>query len=496
MTLHEYLRVLRERWVVVVVAVLVALLAAGATWFLRPKEYTATVTMYVSAQTADSTQTAYQGGQLSQQRVTSYVELVSSRRVAEEVVRELGLAVSPSALAGQITASSALDSVLIDISVTDESPQQAAEIANAVGAAMTDLVAELERPVTPGGVPPVAVRVVQDAQPPSTPSSTGLPVTLALGLLAGLGVGIGAALARNSLDTSVKSPEQLREAAGAPNLGTIAFDAAVPKKPLTVHDDPHSPRAEAFRQLRTNLQFVDVDNPRKVIVVTSSLPAEGKTTTIANLAIALAGAGQQVIVIEADLRRPKLANMLGLDRAVGLTGVLSGRVQIEQAVQHWSGGVDVLASGALPPNPSELLASQQMRAVIDDLRTRYDTVLLDTPPLLPVTDAAAVAPATDGVILVCRFKDTTRDQVQAAAGALEAVSASLLGTVFTMVPATGPRAYAQYNTYYRTEQPIVPVSPVAGNPVAGQPSPRRPGLTNGTAPTRRRLSPQARRGPN
>lgn len=471
MMLQEYLRILRERWVMIVAAVLVAGVAAGAAWYLWPKEYTASLTLYVSAQTADSTQTAYQGAQLSQQRVTPYAELVSSERVATDVGRELGLVGAPAELARRITASSALDSVLIDVAVTDPAPAQAAAIANAVGRAMTNLVAELERPSTPGAVPAVAIRVVQDAAVPTAPSSTSLPVALALGVLAGLGLGIAAALARNALDTSVTSPEQLRAAVDAPNLGTIAYDAGVPAHPLTVHDDPHSPRAEAFRQLRTNLQFVDVDQPHKVIVVTSSLPGEGKSTTLANLAIALASAGQRVLAIEADLRRPKLADMLGLERAVGLTSILSGRVRPEQAVQHWQGGVDVIASGALPANPSELLASRQMASLLAELRRQYDVILVDSPPLLPVTDAAAVVPATDGALLICRYKATKRGQAGAAAAALEAVSARLLGTVFTMVPSAGPRAYARYHSYYHpAEGTDVPQSPPVGNPSV-RPSP-------------------------
>ncbi len=454
MTLQDYLRVLRERWRIVVAAVLIALVAAGATWYLRPAEYTANLTMYVSSQGGDTASAAYQGAQLSQQRVTSYVELVSSRRVSEEVIAQLGLDQTADSLSRQITASSALDSVLIDVTVADEDPERAAELANTVGTVFTRLVDELERPVDVAAPQAVAVRVVQPAVAPAVPSSTGLAVTLALGLLAGLAVGVGGALARSALDTSVKSPDQLRELAKVPNLGFIAYDPAVPKRPLTVHEDPQSPRAEAFRQLRTNLQFVDVDRPRKVIVLTSSLPSEGKTTTLANLAIALASTGQRVLAIEADLRRPKLSATLGVDSAVGLTSVLSGRVAVTAAIQNWSGGVDVLASGPLPPNPSELLSSQQMRALLTELRGYYDTILIDTPPLLPVTDAAAVAPATDGVLLVCRFKATTSDHVVRSVEALDAVSADLLGTVFTMVPASGPRAYAQYNAYYRSQLPI------------------------------------------
>jgi polysaccharide biosynthesis transport protein len=345
--------------------------------------------------------------------------------------------------------------VLIDVSVEDPSPLWSAVVANTVGQVFADLVDELEKPIDSSQPQPEAVRVVQPAAVPDEPSSIGLPMALALGFVAGLAVGVAIALTRNTLDTSVKSPEVLREVSGAPNLGTIAHDPAVPRRPLTVHEDAQSPRAEAFRQLRTNLQFVDVDVPRKVIVVTSAMPAEGKTTTVTNLAIALASAGSRVLLIEGDLRRPKVADLLGIERTVGLTSVLSGRLRADQVIQPWAGGMfDVLASGPLPPNPSELLASAQMEALLTELRSVYDVVLLDTPPLLPVTDAAAVAPATDGAILVCRFRQTSRSQVETAAAALEAVGAPLLGTVFTMVPNSGPRAYAQYNGYYRTEKPI------------------------------------------
>lgn len=449
MTLPEYVRILRERWALVLVAVIVGTAAGGAFWYLRPPEYTATLQLYVSAQTADSTQSAYQGAQLSQQRVTSYVELVDSPGVCGDVIQRLGLTTTPRDLAKRIDATSKLDSVVIDVAVTAKTPQDAAAVANAFGSTFPDLIDKLERPSSPTGTPSVVVRVVQPVALPDRPSSLGLPVLLAIGLAGGLALGVGGALARNALDTSVNSLDKLNRMAGVANLGTIAFDPGVPRRPLTVHEDPRSPRAEAFRQLRTNLQFLDVDTPHKAVVVTSSLPGEGKTTTLANLAIALAAAGQQVIVVEADLRRPKLADVLGLDRTIGLTSVLTGRIRVEHAIQHWSGGtIDVLASGPLPPNPSELLASQQMASLIDQLREHYGVVLLDTPPLLPVTDAAAVAPAADGVLLVCRYKQTRCAQVQSAVAALSAVSTTVLGTIFTMVPATGPHAYAQYTTYY------------------------------------------------
>lgn len=473
MTLRDYLRVLREQWLVVLVAVVLALAGATAAFMLRPPKYTAKLQLYVSTQFGDTPQAAFQGAQLSEQRVKSYTELLTSQRVAGEVAGRLGLDESPEDLVKQISATSALDSVLIDVAVTDTSPARAAQLVNAIGDVFPDLVDQIERPTTRTGVAQVAVRVVEPASVPTLPSSTGLPVTLALGLLAGLAVGVGGALARNALDTSVKSPHQLRDAAGASNLGFVAYDPQVPKRPLTVHEDPHSPRAEAFRQLRTNLQFANVDDPPRIIALTSAVSGEGKTTTLANLAIALGLAGGRVLVVEADLRRPKLAAYLGLEGAVGLSSVLTGRVQLEQALQPWGDHMfDVLTSGPLPPNPSEMLSSQHMRALLAQLRESYDQVLLDTPPLLPVTDAAAVAPLTDGVILVCRHGHTTRSQVHQAAEGLDAVGARVLGTVLTMVANSGLRAYGQYNPYYRADTPTDPNPSVNGSAAAhAQPRP-------------------------
>jgi succinoglycan biosynthesis transport protein ExoP len=467
-TIQDYLRVLRERWIIVATAALVAVISACAAWSLHPPEYTAKLTLYVSAQAADTANAAYQGSLLSEQRVSSYVKLVSSTRVSRGVIRDLGLVGTPEAVAGQVSASSAPDSVLIDVAVVDGSPEGAAAIADSVGRVFVGLVAELERPSAAGDVPPVAVRVVEQATVPTRPSSTGLPVILVLGILGGAAVGLGLALARNATDTSIKSVEQLHNLAGAPNLGTIGYDGNIPKLPLTVHEAPQSPRAEAFRQLRTNLQYVDVDNPCKVIVVTSALPGEGKTTSVCNLAIAMAAAESRVLVVEADLRRPEMASLLGLDGSAGLTDILAGRLEAQKVIQPWAGGsFDVLASGPLPPNPSELLASRQMAALLGELRDRYDVVLVDSPPLLPVTDAAAMAPATDGAILVCRSKKTTREQVSRAVAALAAVSVPLLGTVFTMVPRSGSRAYAHYNAYYPTGgAPTVATSVPATHPAA------------------------------
>ncbi|MGY1618334.1 polysaccharide biosynthesis tyrosine autokinase [Geodermatophilus sp. SYSU D00691] len=476
--MKDYIRILREQWLLIVLAVALGVGAAAAIWVSTPKQYTAFLTMYVSAQSGGTADSAYNAGLLSEQRVASYVELTGSERVAEAVVERLELDESPSALAQRISASASPETVLIYVAVSGEAPEEVASIANAVGDVVPDLVDELEAPTTDTGTPPVAVRVVEPAAVPSAPSSTGLSTTLIFGLIAGLVVGTAGAFARNALDTSVKTPERLRVITGAPNLGSVAFSPQVPQRPLTVHEDAQSPRSEAFRQLRTNLHFVDVEAPRRVILVSSSVAGEGKTTTVANLALAVAATGTRVVVVDADLRRPRIAKLLGLEGSVGLTSVLVNRISVDQALQPGAGGsFDVLTSGPLPPNPSELLASKAMELVIASLRERYDMVLIDAPPLLPVTDAAALAPSTDGVLLVCRYQRTTAAQLRAAVEALQAVSSAPLGTIFNMVPRRGPHAYAQYHTYYRRLEGSAPMIVEAGGHAAS-----RSPIVSGMAP--------------
>ncbi|WP_346105637.1 polysaccharide biosynthesis tyrosine autokinase [Pseudonocardia alni] len=291
------------------------------------------------------------------------------------------------------------------------------------------VVAELEKPRDPLAVPAVELRVVQPAQAPTDPSSPGWPIITTCGTLAGLILGVGFAIIRSRLDRTVGSAEQLADAASIANLASIPIDAAFNDVEVVVQGQPHGVAAEAFRQLRTNLQFVDIDNPNKVLLVTSSQSGEGKSTTVANLASALSAAGKRVLIIEADLRRPRQASLLGLDASVGLTQIFSERLAARDVTQQWGGGVfDVILAGHIPPNPSELLGSQHMQLLLDDARRRYDYVLVDCPPVLPVTDTIALSPATDGVLFVCRLEVTTVPQVAASMSALRAASANVVGT--------------------------------------------------------------------
>jgi non-specific protein-tyrosine kinase len=266
------------------------------------------------------------------------------------------------------------------------------------------------------------------------PISPRVPLNIALGLLVGLGLGIGVAVLRDQLNTSIGGVADVEKLTGAIPLGVVPYDSATTKQPL-VDRDQHGARAEAFRTLRTNLQFADVDHPPRVIVVTSPLPAEGKSTSACNVALTLALGGARVVLVDGDLRKPAVGSYLGISSAAGLTSVLAGQHELRDVVVNY--GRDTLAvlpSGPTPPNPSELLGSQQMADLLGILANHYDIVVIDAPPLLPVTDAAVLAAIADGAVLVLRHGRTRREEAQRAIQALAAVNAKLLGTVLNFAP--------------------------------------------------------------
>ncbi|WP_020579207.1 polysaccharide biosynthesis tyrosine autokinase [Actinopolymorpha alba] len=441
MELREYLRVIRKQWMILVLC-MTATVAIAAVMVLRTTPtYASKATLFVSVtQTDNSAVSAYQGGLFSQQRARSYADLVRGEAVTRAVIQELGLSMSPSTLGSKIKARVLPETVLLEITVTDTDPARAQRLTGAVSDKFATFVQELERP-NPEAPSPIKATTIDAPTLPGAPIAPQPSRTLSLGILAGLVLGIGIAVLREIFDTSVKTAESLSSKTDAPNLGVISHDPEAQSNPLVVHIEPRSPRAEAFRQLRTNLQFVDVDRHPKRIVVTSSVPSEGKTTTTCNLGLTLAQAGQRVILVEGDIRRPRLAEYLGVESAVGLTSVLIGRIAPQDAIQPWGDiPLQVLASGPLPPNPSELLQSRAMEMLLSELERRADVILIDAPPLLPVTDAALLARMSDGAVLVVRHGKTSTDQIETAIGNLAKVDARLLGTVLNMAPAKGPEA--------------------------------------------------------
>jgi tyrosine-protein kinase len=461
MDLRDYGRLLRKRWLLIVACLLLGGAAGYGASALATPIYEARSQLFVSAQSSGvSLSDANQGSLFTQQRVISYAQIVNTPAVLAPVIARLHLNMTTDELATRVSASAPLDTVLINVAVDDASPSQARDIVNAVSQEFADQVTSLETPVS-GGPSPVKLTVVKQADLPLAPITPRTKVNLALGLLLGLAAGVGLAVLRESLDTTVKRVEDLASITGAGALGMIAFDSGAAKQPLITAIDPSSQRSESFRTLRTNLQFVDIDHPPRTVVITSAVAGEGKTTTACNLAITLAQAGIRVALIESDLRRPKVADYLGIEGSVGLTSVLIGRATLDDALQSWGrSGLAVLASGPIPPNPSELLGSGHMVALLRQLQQRFDVIIIDAPPLLPVTDAAVLSRICDGAVVVVRYGKTKREQLERTAKALSTVDARILGTVMNMAPTKGPDAYAYgygygYSYKARSDRPRI-----------------------------------------
>lgn len=479
MDLRDYLHTLRKRWRVVLAAALLGLIGAAAVTLLTTPVYQAKTQLFVSTNSGDAdVSSLLQGNSFTQARVKSYAAIVDSPEVLKPVIDDLQLDITVEELAMSVNATVPLDTVLINVTVDDTDAVQAAQIANAIGREFSRYVATIEQPAD-GSPSLIKVSVVRQADVPTSPISPRTLVNLAIGLLAGLLIGFGLALLREALDTTVQDEgdlEIINEVLGrpVPVLGAVVRDPDAPKRPLIVHVDPQSARAEAFRSIRTNLQFIDIDNPPRTIVITSSLPEEGKSTSASNLAISLAQAGFRVALVEADLRRPRLAQYLGVEGAVGLTDILVGRALLSDVLQPWGGmSLDVLASGTPAPNPSELLGSHAMLSLIKELEDSHDIVILDAPPLLPVTDAAVMSAHAAGAILIVRAGKTTRDQIEQAAMALRSVDARLLGVVMTMVPQKARRNAYEYGYSYTPQTPSRSASRRASTTVVPEATPSR-----------------------
>jgi tyrosine-protein kinase Etk/Wzc len=310
-----------------------------------------------------------------------------------------------------------------------------------------------------------SVRIIDKALPPEDPIKPKKKINLLLGALLGLGLGLGMAFFVERLDNSLKSIEDV-EATGLSILGSIPLIKNIKDKKsrkkeensedyqvkritsnLVTHFEPKSPISEAYRTFRTNLQFARLDSPLKTILVTSSGPSEGKSTSVANLAITMAQMGTKTILIDSDLRRPVLHSIFNLQRTPGLTNYLAGNVPWKEIVQQTPiENLSLLTCGVLPPNPSELLGSRKMKNLLEELKEKYDMILFDSPPVIAVTDAAVLSTLLDGVVLVSSSGSTSREALQRAITLLENVKGRLIGGVLNKIKVES--VYGSYHYYY------------------------------------------------
>jgi polysaccharide biosynthesis transport protein len=507
--LRHYLRVIRRRKGVVVLATAVVVLTALGVSFAQTPVYQATAQLLITP-TASTSSVLNQSGFAQDPTATdiqTQMQIITSAPVKEIVRSQLGAA-------PKVSVSEVGQTTVVDVRAASTIASQAAEVANAYANAYLDSqraqainnlqaagtqvqdkidalgteIDTLDAQIAGAKDPAVATnlspqrdelvsqqglfkqqlaqlqlnasvatsggQIVTPATTPTSPSSPRPTRSAILALAVGLLFGVGVCFLLDYLDDSVRSREDAdRAARGLPDLGLIPRISGwknVDHARVVSVEEPKSAASEAYRTLRTSIQFVALDRPLRIIHVTSAGAGEGKTTTLANLGVAMANAGDRVCMCCCDLRRPRIHEFFGLDNAVGFTSVILGQESTSAAIQEVPNvrRLSLLASGPLPPNPSELLASERAVEVIRSLAAMYDVVLLDSPPVLPVTDAAIISAVADATIIVINMGESTRREISRTVEILDQVHASLVGTVLNAISEDTADGYYRYGEYY------------------------------------------------
>jgi capsular exopolysaccharide synthesis family protein len=496
-----YLRVLRRRWWI---ALLVPLLGGGAAYVQARSQspvYRSQTNLLVERTTAEELFALQGNGTDPTRALANQIRIIQSQDVHRRATQQLGFE-------AKVTASAAKDEDVITITGKATEKKRAADVANAYAAAyianrvesarsenqvaqaeiqrqiddvqsqvrridagnpktidqttrsglvdtVTNLQAQLSRLKASSEVTTGGVQILQKAPTPAVAFEPRPARSLALGLGIGLLLGLSFAFLIDYLDDTVKDKEDLARV--TPDLPVLALIPRVQgwrnrrETMLISLERPNDPVAEAYRTLRTSIQFLGLDRSIKTIQVTSAVAGEGKTTTLANLAITLSRAGRRVVVVCCDLRHPRVHEFFGVSNGIGFTSVLLGDVPLAEALQKAGDSqIRLLASGPPPPNPSELLGSARTADVLDALKSQSDIVLLDCPPLLPVTDAAVLSHKVDATLLVVTAGSTTRGEYARSIETLKQVDAPLIGCVLNGVSGSEQYGY-RYGYYYRPE---------------------------------------------
>lgn len=457
MTIQDLIRLSRRRLGTIVLCVVLGVFAAVGALIATPKTYTASATAYVSVKVLDSnvanTGSFFSASQLANQKAQAFSSVLTSASVAQSVIARLQLSGSAAELASRVSAKPVENSSTITVSAAAPSPSEAVAIADAVVNVAGEELRSLD-----GTDSPVTLQLLSSAELSSVSVSPSRSRVLMIGAGGGLLLGYSVALLRTLLDRRLRVQEDVERAVAVPVVAVVPEADSIGRE--TREDAALDFQAEeSLRKLRTNLKFAAIDEELKTCVVSSANPVEGKSSVAFKLAQVMAAAGEDVVLIDADLRRPTVDKSFGVDGALGLSQVLAGSVTLDRALQKTDqAGLFVLPAGQIPPNPSELLGSQKMAELVGVLSKEL-FVILDAPPLLPVTDAAVLSRVASGVLLVVRSGKTNTDELEVALENVARAGGRTIGIVLNGVPVSkaarlkyGDKAYSSHYASSSEEQ--------------------------------------------
>jgi succinoglycan biosynthesis transport protein ExoP len=434
MTLTEYLTTLRRHWVAILLLAVIGAVASYGIAEQQPTKYESSTSVLVTSELGGNGQDLVQGSTYVQNLVASYVRLVNSQRVLSPVIDELGLKTTSESLAGAVSAESPTNTVIINIHVTGTSPKLVAKTADAVTASLSRAVSAMS-PTVGSNKPAIRLSTVQSARVAGAPYSPDKRRWVLVGLFIGLLIGLGYAAARRTFGSSFTDAGDIARFTDVPLVGQVVEAKRGVSLPTAVLENTQGQEAESLRGLAANLFYLGIGGGFRSMVITSALPGESKSSIATSLSLVLSEANHKVLLIDGDLRAPTLHQLTGLDNSIGLSTVLIHEHTVETAVQQWGNhGLNVLTSGPLPPNPSQLLNSPEMRSLMEDVWNSYDYVVVDSAPLLSVTDAVWLGHMADRVLLVVRRRRTKPRELAKALGVLGSSRTAVAGIVLSRVP--------------------------------------------------------------
>jgi len=428
----EIVGLLRRHWLFIVVTALLGA-AIGLAWAgTRAPEYTARAEVFITVTSGQSTGELAQGSNFSQQQARNFAALATREIVLAPVIEDLGLDTTVGALRRQVSATVPLNTSLISLEATYSSPELAASIANAAARELAGTVAGVSPKVDDLQGAPVRAQLIERASIPSKPSAPNISLLALFGLLGGVVLAVAIQVVSETAVSRIRTIDQLETTLGAPVLGSIDRNRGVAQQPVAVVASPTSPRAEQVRQIRTSLKYLPGEEHR-VFVFSSAVPGEGKSTTSANIAAAFAADGLTTCLIEADLRRPTIADLFDLPNGVGLSDVIAAEFDADDAIQVWGPDrLHVITAGGVPPNPSELLGSERGLAVLRQLQERFEVSIIDTPPVTAVTDASLLGRQFGGLVLVVGAQRARINELRRAMSALRAADIPIRGAILNL----------------------------------------------------------------